>query len=213
MRLRKLLFCSIFAFLSISFNLMAGEPELLAALCEMAAWQAPDKATRDSLLLSKAAYLAEAGQSARAYETVCRIQRFGLSEEQRAELLRRKLIYSWEAGLMDDFQGLLEETAAVEGKPRHRSEDLAMILSVLPGAGLAYAGEWADAGKYFLAGSASIALGVGAFLSGLYASAFLGGGMLLYTILPASTDKAIKAAADFNSRSLKEFYRPIYEAL
>ena len=189
------------------------DPELMAALCEMAAWQAPDKATRDSLLLSKAAYLAEAGQSARAYETVCRIQRFGLSEEQRAELLRRKLIYSWEAGLMDDFQGLLEEAPAIEGKLRHRSEDLAMILSVLPGAGLAYAGEWAGAGKYFLAGSASIALGVGAFLSGLYVSSFLGGGMLLYTILPSSTEKAVRTVSEYNDSQLLGYYSRIIEKL
>ena len=194
----------------------------------MAAWKAPDRATRDSLLLAKAEFLAEAGESARAYETVCRIQRFGLSEDQRAELLRRKLIYSWEAGKLDDFQVLLEEAAAsdpaeasalgqaatattVSGKPRHRSPDAAMLLSIIPGAGLAYAGDWPNAGKYFLLQGGSLALGVGAFLSGLYVSAFLGGGMLLYTTLPPATAKAVEAANEFNTRSLKDFYAPVIE--
>ena len=187
-------------------------PALMAALCEMEAWQAPDRATRDSLLLAKAEFLAEAGESARAYETVCRIQRFGLSEDQRSELLHRKLIYSWEAGQLDDFQVLLEEAGkTVSGKPRHRSTDAAMLLSIIPGAGLAYAGDWANAGKYFLLQGGSIALGVGAYLSGLYVSAFLGGGMLLYTTLPPATAKAVEAANDFNTRSLKDFYAPVVE--
>lgn len=190
------------------------DPALNAALCEMAAWQASDRATRDSLLLAKAEFLAEAGESARAYETVCRIQRFGLSEDQREELLRRKLIYSWEAGKLDDFQVLLEEAGkTVSGKPRHRSPEAAMLLSIIPGAGLAYAGNWAEAGKYFLLQGGSIALGVGAYLSGLYVSAFLGGGMLLYTTLPPATAKAIEAANEFNNRSLKDFYAPVIETI
>lgn len=245
---------------------VAGEPEspeslaLSAAFCELEAWQAPDKATRDSLLLAKAAFLAEAGESARAYETVCRIQRFGLSEGQRAELLRRKLIYSWEAGLADDFMVLLEEAAFepaeisalvqgssattalaqaaapdeaiapamapatalshavatasnISGKPRHSSPDAAMLLSIIPGAGLAYAGDWASAGKTFLAGATSIALGVGAFASGLYVSAFLGGGMLLYTILPPSTEKAVRTVSEYNDSQLLGYYSRIIEKL
>lgn len=296
---KRLLFFSICAFLSISFNSwggpchfcpiltdplgfeegglafpadfdrapVSGEPKspeslaLSAALCELEAWQAPDKATRDSLLLAKAEFLAEAGESVRAYETVCRIQRFGLSEDQRAELLRRKLIYSWEAGLADDFMVLLEEAAAFEpaetsalvqgssattalaqaaapdeaiamamapatalshavatasnisGKPRHRSPDAAMLLSIIPGAGLAYAGDWASAGKTFLAGAGSIALGVGAFASGLYLSAFLGGGMLLYTILPPSTEKAVRTVSEYNDTQLLQHYSKIIEKL
>ena len=262
---KRLLFCSICAFLSISFSCFGGVPRhycpnltdplvfleggltfsadfdrapgaeepgalaLSAAICELEAWRASDRAVRDSLLLAKAALLSDAGESARAYETVCRIPRFGLSEDQRAELIRRKLIYSWEAGLMDDFQVLLEEArtegalegtaansateAALSGKPRHRSTDAAMLLSIIPGAGLAYAGDWANAGKYFLLQGGSIALGAGAYLSGLYVSAFLGGGMLLYTTLMPATEKAIKAATEFNSRSLKAYYAPVYEAL
>ena len=227
------------------------DPALKAALCELEAWQAPDKATRDSLLLAKAEFLAEAGESARAYETVCRIQRFGLSEDQRAELLRRKLIYSWEAGKLDDFQVLLEEAAAsdpaeasalaqaaapdeaiapamapatalshavatasnLSGKPRHRSTDAALLLSIIPGAGLAYAGDWASAGKTFLAGATSIALGVGAFASGLYVSAFLGGGMLLYTILPPSTENAVRTVSEYNDSQLLGYYSGIIEKL
>ena len=275
---KRLLFCSICAFLSISFSCFGGVPRhfcpiltdppgfeeggltfsadfdgapivrepgalaLSAALCELEAWQASDRAVRDSLLLAKAAFLSEAGESSRAYETVCRIPRFGLSEDQRAELLRRKLLYSWEAGLMDDFQVLLEEARAedslegsvapatsagdnaaipapiatldsLSGKPRHRSTDAAMLLSIIPGAGLAYAGDWANAGKYFLLQGGSIALGAGAYLSGLYVSAFLGGGMLLYTTLMPATAKATQAATEFNSRSLKAYYAPVYEAL
>lgn len=263
---KRLLFFSICAFLSISFNSwggprhfcpiltdplgfeegglafpadfdrapVAGEPESLAlsaALCELKAWKAPDKATRDSLLLAKAEFLAEAGESVRAYETVCRIQRFGLSEDQRAELLRRKLIYSWEAGLADDFMVLLEEAIAmamapatalshavatasnISGKPRHRSPDAAVLLSIIPGAGLAYAGDWASAGKTFLAGATSIALGVGAFASGLYLSAFLGGGMLLYTILPSSTEKAVRTVSEYNDTQLLQHYSKIIEKL
>ena len=271
---KRLLFCLICEFLSISFSCFGGVPRhfcpnltdslgffeggltfsadfdgapiarepgalaLSAAICELEAWQASDRSVRDSLLLAKAALLSEAGESARAYETVCRVPRFGLSEDQRAELLRRKLIYSWEAGLMDDFQVLLEEAraegalegtaansalestaansateAALSGKPRHRSTDAAMLLSIIPGAGLAYAGDWANAGKYFLLQGGSIALGAGAYLSGLYVSAFLGGGMLLYTTLMPATAKATQAATEFNSRSLKAYYAPVYEAL
>lgn len=192
-------------------DVSAFDMALQAALCEAAIWNASDKVTRDSLLFRKAELLSLAGESGRAYETLCRIQRFGLSEEQRAELARRKLICTWEAGLMDEFRALLEETGLerdVSEPLRHRSGDIAMLLSVIPGAGLAYAGNWGAAGKCFAAGAASITLGVGAFLSGLYLSAFLGGGMLLYTIIPASTSRAVSETEAFNLEALREYYRP-----
>ena len=267
---KKLLFCSIFAFLCIGFSVRgaewaageviasdpvrgsaahpsqagawappsndaeggtplggyaspAADPLLSAAMCEMRVWETDDRAVRDSLLLLKASLLAESGDPARAYGTVCRIQRFGLSEEQGSELLRQKLIYSYEADLMDDFRALLEEAAALgslsagstdnSAKPCHRNSDIAMLLSVIPGAGCAYAGDWRNAGKYFVLNSSIIALGVGAYLSGLYVAAFAGGGMLLYTTLPTGTEKAIKAAEKYNLRSLKAYYAPIVERL
>lgn len=225
---------------------VAGSSRLKAALCEMAVWESFSRAEIDSLLLLKASYLREAGEAEDAYATLCRVQRFGLTEEQRADLLRRKLIYTWEAGLMDEFRGLLDEarsevlaplegesaaavpaassaTAALtqavavasnlSGRSSRRNPDVAMLLSVIPGAGLAYAGDWSNAGKFFLLQGGSIVLGVGAYLSGLYVSAFLGGGMLLYTTLPVATAKAIEAANEFNARSLKAFYAPVAERL
>ena len=103
--------------------------------------------------------------------------------------LRRKMIYLYSDGRMDEFCGMLDEAAqyglldgvSLEGRPGHRSENAALILSVLPGAGLAYAGDWGNAIKYFLVDGSIIALGVGAFSSGLYAATFMGGGMLLYS--------------------------------
>lgn len=235
---------------------VAVSSRLKAALCEMAVWESFSRAEIDSLLLLKASYLREAGEAEDAYATLCRVQRFGLTEEQRADLLRRKLICTWEAGLMDEFRGLLDEarsevlaplegesaaaaqaapvalsatpvalsaTAALtqavavastlSGRSSRRNPDVAMLLSVIPGAGLAYAGDWSNAGKYFLLQGGSIVLGVGAYLSGLYVSAFLGGGMLLYTTLPVATAKAIEAANEFNARSLKAFYAPVAERL
>lgn len=193
------------------------DPVLGAALCEMAVWDATDKAVQDSLLMAKAALLSQAGEPERAYQTVCRISRYGLSEAQRNELFRNKLTYAWSAGLMSDFKALLDEEGvelpADFREPRLRSEDLAMILSVLPGAGCAYASDWPDAGRYFLLNTSIIALGVGAFCSGLYAAAFLGGGMLLYTTLPRSTDLAIQAARSHNTLILQSAYRPILLSL
>lgn len=237
--LKKLVFFSICAFLCISADAVGkggtaeGEtgpsgtdvhPRLSAALCEMAAWEASGRADRDSLLLAKAECLDAAGLYGEAYHTVCRIQAFGLSEEEVTDLLRRKLLYSWSAGMMDEFRALLDEAAdsplagtlasvRLSRKPRHRSEDAAMLLSVIPGVGLAYAGDWSNAAEYFLYGAETMALGAGAFASKLYVSTFLGGGMLLYTILPRSTDMAVKAAEDFNQKALKEYYAPVYEAL
>jgi len=195
----------------------------------------------------------------------------GRSPETRAELIRRKLVYSYEAGLMDDFCALLDEAQATgallllsttatpeptsvtpgsssatlspaegsspaaapvtpdpssvtpelpsvtlspaEGSPRHRNEDIALILSVIPGLGNAYVGDWKNAGKNFLLGSGAIALGVGAYLSGLYIAAFAGGGMLLYSVLPKSTDQAVREAGEYNARALRDFYAPLYETL
>lgn len=226
--LRRLLFCSICAFLCTSFSLSAriGDdggpgPGLSAAFCEMACWESSAKAERDALLMQKAQFLSDAGESARAYETLCRISSFGMNEAQRADLLCRKLTTSYEAGMMDAFIALLEEASGTglieiqlpEGKPKHKSEEAAMLLSLIPGAGLAYAGDYAAAGKYFLINGSIIALGVGAFVSELYATAFLGGGMLLYKHLPKSTDAAIRATADRNISYLKEFYAPVYGAL
>lgn len=196
--------------------------QLSAALCEMAAWKAGSKAERDSLLVLKANFLVEEGESARAFETICRIQRFGLSEQQNAELLRRKLIYTWEAGLMEEFRALLLEadsgaldaaSPALPGKVRRHNSDTAMILSVVPGAGLAYTGEWPEACLTFLSGAATIALGAGAFCSGLYLTAFLGGGMLLSAILPRSTQVAVSASAECNQKALKDGYKSLYETL
>ena len=226
--LRKLLFCSICAFLCTSFSLSAriGDdggpgPGLSAALCEMACWESNAKAERDALLMQKAEFLSSAGESTRAYETLCRISSFGMNETGRANLLRRKLTASYEAGMMDEFVALLEEASGTglieislpEGKPRRKSEGAAMLLSLIPGAGHAYAGDWPSAGKYFLINGTIIALGVGAFLSELYATAFLGGGMLLYANLPKSTDLSIRAASDRNASLIKEFYAPVYGAL
>lgn len=228
--LRKLLFCSVCAFLSTSFSLSAriddGDgpgPELSAALCEMASWESSAKAERDSLLMQKAEFLSAAGETTRAYETLCRISSFGMNESRRADLLSRKLTSAYEADMMDAFVALLEEASGSgllqveqlipEGNPRHKSEDAAMLLSVIPGAGLAYAGDYAAAGKYFLINGSIIALGVGTFLSGLYTATFLGGGMLLYANLPKSTDLAVRAAANRNISFLKDFYAPVYGAL
>lgn len=197
-------------------------PELSAALCEMACWESSSKAGRDSLLIQKAAFLSEAGEDASAYETLCRISSFGLSESQRSRLLCRKMVSAYDAGRIDDFTALLNEAAGTglidagilpAGKPRHKSEDAAMLLSLIPGAGLAYAGEYPAAGKYFLINGSIIALGVGAYLSGLYVSTFLGGGMLLYANLPKSTDLAVSATANRNKEYLKEFYAPVYGAI
>ena len=227
--LRKPLFFSVFAFLCISFSAYAQSgrnaapgavtpsPGLSAALCEMASWDAASKAERDSLMLSKAAFLEQAGRLEEAYATVCRIPAYGMSPEGRQELLRRKLMLAWSASRMDDFQALLPEyegsLPVPEGRAPAKSEDAAMLLSILPGVGNAYAGDWKNAGKYLLINSSIIALGAGAFASSLYLSAFLGGGMLLYTTLPASTQKAVDAVRESNVRSLKKHYAPVYKAL
>lgn len=227
--LRKLFFFSVSAFL-FTANSLAARPEdppsvpgperLSAALCELAAWNAAGE-ERDSLLLRKAAILSEVGEPELAYRTVGRLPMMGRSPESRAALMRLKLVYSYEAGLMDDFRSLLDEAQATgllevtlpSGKPRRRSEDAALILSVIPGLGNAWAGDWGNASMNFLLGTEALAIGAGAFLSGLYISAFAGGGMLLYTILPRSTDQAVKAAADFNARAIRDWYAPLYAAL
>lgn len=211
---KKLLSCSIFAFLSISFSLKA-QPQLSAALCEMACWESTERAERDSLLMKKAEFLEEAGESSRAYETLCRIPSFGLSMQRRAELGRRKLLAAYDAGMMEEFTALLAETGfpVPEAKIRRKNEDAAMLLSLIPGAGLAYTGEWPEAGKYFLINGSIIALGAGAFVSGLYAAAFIGGGMLLHRYLPKSTSLAISAAAARNESLLKNYYAPLYEEI
>ena len=219
--LRKLLFCSICIFLCTSFSASAQDPRLSASLCEVAYWECPDKAGRDSLLMEKASFQALAGEFDLAYETLGRISNFGLSADGRAELLRRKMVYLYSAGRMDEFCGMLDEASefgllegvSLEGRPGHRSENAALILSVVPGAGLAYAGEWMDAARYFLIDGSIIALGVGAFASGLYSAAILGGGMLLYSTLPRSTEMAVEAASAYNSKALQEYYAPVFEAL
>ncbi len=206
---KRLHFYSICAFLCISFSLNAQTPSLQAALCEMACWESSDRDVRDSLLMKKAEYQDTTGEHARAYETLCRIPSFGLTPEQRSELLRRKLLATYRAGMIDEFTALLGETEIQlpSGKPRHKSEDLAMILSIIPGAGFAYAGDWSAAGRDFLVNGAILALGAGALLSGLQAAAFLGGGMLLYSTLPKSADRSVAAAAKRNNDFLKEYYK------
>lgn len=211
---RKQLLCSICAFLSISFSLCA-QPNFRAAMCEMACWDSSDKAERDSLIMEKAEYLELDGQSARAYETLGRISSFGLTESASEKLLRLKMTSAYEAGMMDEFVALMGEAGmqAPSGKPRHKSEDAAMLLSVIPGAGLAYAGDWSQASKYFLINSSIVALGVGAFFSKVYAATFIGGGMLLHATLPKSTDAAVSATASRNVEYLKEYYAPLYEEI
>lgn len=221
--LRKLLYCSVFTLLCTSFDLLSQNvaPELSAALCEIGIWESQERSERDSLLRLKADYLIQANAPSKAFETISRIPSYGISPEQRAELIRLKLKYSYEAGMIEDFTGLLEdayvsgalEEVTPEGRPRHRSESAAFILSAFPGAGLAYVGDWKNAGKHFLLNGAVIALGVGTFTSGLYLATFLGGGMLLYHTLPVSSALAESAAAKFNSQALLDYYRPVYDAL
>lgn len=224
--LRKLLCCSICTFLCISSSLNAQEsqsPELSAALCELACWSGSGRAAQNALLMEKAAYLEAAGEYARAYETLCRISSFSLDAAGRTELLRRKLLLAYEAEDMDSFLSLLDEAAETsfpglrglipEGRPRKKSGDAAMLLSILPGAGFAYSGQWPAAGKDFLVEGSILALGAGCIASGLYLAAFLGGGMLLYEALPRSTEKAIRAASSYNAARIKEFYLPVFESL
>lgn len=222
--LRKLLSCLTCTFLFISFSLKAQQepsPQLSAALCEQAIWNCASRAERDSLLLQKAEFLAQDGMYDKAFETLGRISNYGLDDDARAELMRRKLIYLYSACRMDEFCGMLEEAAGyglpvnvgLEGKPRHRNEDAAYILSAIPGVGLAYAGDWKNAAKYFLLDGSIIALGAGALYCKLYVSAFLGSGMLLSYSLPKSTEMAVEAAGAYNSRALQEYYSHIYESL
>ena len=221
--LRKLLYCSVFTLLCTSFDLLSQNvaPELSAALCEIGIWESQERSERDSLLRLKADYLIQANAPSKAFETISRIPSYGISPEQRAELIRLKLRYAYEAEMIDQFEALLEEayiSGALEKvelgtKPHLKSEDAAMLLSVIPGAGLAYAGDWSNAAKYFFLDGAIIASGVYAYTSGLTLTALLGGGLLLYATLPRSTTLAESAAAKFNSQALLDYYRPVYDAL
>ena len=196
-------------------------PGLQASLCEMEYWNSPGRDSRDSLLMEKASLLHCAGQAALAYETLSRISNFGLSSERRAALLRNKLICSYSAGMVDEFCGLLDEAYGsgllepvdTGSGPRRKSENAALLLSVIPGAGLAYAGDWKNAGKYFLLDGSILALGAGAFCQKLYVSAFAGGGMLLYSTLPKSTEMAIEAVEQYNKKALLDYYAPVFHAL
>lgn len=236
----KLLFCLIFASLCTSFVSFAqqgsenrgqsvNDAQVLSAICELRAWNASSLAQKNSLLLAKAQLLSGAGQAERAFAAVCRVPLFGLSESERVELCYLKLQYAYEASKFSDFAALLSEAlstgslleddiVAIQNclarkKLRRKNPDVAMLLSILPGLGNAYAGDYANAGKYFLAEGAIIATGVGAFLSGLYISAFAGGGMLLYSTLPVSTSKALTATTAWNNKALKDYYAPVYKII
>ena len=261
---------------SSSSGFSSAAPNLAAALCEMAAWNADSKPVSDSLLLTKAAILEAAGQSDRAYETLGRISRFGLSKSLTAELQRLRIITAWSSGHIDDLRVLLSETdlaalgsaghgfssqpafgdaghedfarpafgdaghedfaqpvlgtaryedfaqpvlgtsdqpSAEIAEPRLRSTDLAMILSIVPGLGSAYAGDWPNAGKYFLINGGVIALGVAAFTTGLPITGILGGGMILSKTLPESTSKATNAVSAWNTRRLQDAYAPLVNSL
>lgn len=202
---------------------------LQAALCELEFWNSDSKIEKHALLLKKAEILSGAGENERAYNTICRIPLFGLSSLQRSELAYEKLKYAYSAGRFSDFAALLDEAIATgtlrkedsnaiskylsTHKAERKSEDWAMILSVLPGVGNAYSADWANAAKYFFTEGAIIALGVGAFSSGLYLSAFMGGGMLLYKTLPQSAVLAVDASKAYNAESLRAFYAPVYKIL
>lgn len=260
--LKKLLFCSIFAFLFTSFpsrgqesaNANGGlgawagsgaggcmgsainssadvgiDAVLKAAMCELDVWNTDSRVEKNALLIEKAEILSDAGENERAYNTICRIPLFSLSSLQRSELTYKKLQYAYSAGLFSDFAALLDEAIVTETlreddsnaiseylsthKAAQKSEDWAMILSVLPGVGNAYSADWANAARYFFTEGAIIALGVGAFSSGLYLSTFMGGGMLLYKTLPQSTSLAVNACKAYNAEQLRIFYEPVYNSL
>lgn len=235
---RKLLFFSISAFLCTIFpnsawgqGIVEGNADALlrAAACELGIWHGESRAEKNALLLEKAQILAGVGEYGRAWEAVERVSRLGLDSLQRRKLSYGKLKYAYLAGRYTEFGALLQEALdagelppgssifirnyLAGEKPCRRSEDLALLLSVIPGAGNAYAGDLAGAGKYFLAEGASIALGVTAFASGLYLPAFLGGGILLYSTLPASSAKAVRSSGEYNEKALGKFYAPIFELI
>jgi hypothetical protein len=202
---------------------------LKAAMCELDVWNADSRIEKKALLLEKAGILSDAGENERAYNTICRIPLFGLSPLQRSELTYKKLQYAYSEGLFSDFAVLLDEAIATgtlreddsnaiskylsAHKAAQKSEDWAMILSVLPGVGNAYSADWANAAGYFFTEGVIIALGVGAFSSGLYLSTFIGGGMLLYKALPQSTVLAVNACKAYNAEQLRIFYEPVYNSL
>ena len=211
----------ICVFLCTVFNLRAQDADLSAALCEMASWESGSAIIGDSLLFRKATFLMEAGKPAAAYSTLCRISPFGKDVGMRWDLLRKKMICAWEAGMMDDFCAMLDEACAEgivsspapSGKLRRRNPNAAMLMSVIPGLGHAYSGEWEKAGRNFLVECGILSAMSFAFWSGLPLTAILGGGILLYETLPAITADAIACAGIYNDKARKEFFTPIYMEL
>ena len=88
-----------------------------------------------------------------------------------------------------------------------------MILSIVPGLGSAYAGDWPNAGKYFLINGGVIALGVAAFTTGLPIAGILGGGMILSKTLPESTSIAIDGVTRWNTHRALDAYTPYIHSL
>ena len=234
----KPLFFSIYAFLCILSPISAGSQPVLgedaplrlrAAECGLQAGGSVGASEKNALLLQKADLLATGGDCAGALETIKRISRFALSKEELKSLIYRHLDYSYRASEYEEFGAVLQEAlqtglldapdsafAAVylaSQKPARRSEGAAMLLSLIPGAGNAYAGDFGRAAGYFAAEGAAIAAGIAAFSAGLYLGAFLGAGMLLYSTMPKSTAEAVQSTEKHNQSKLGAYYAPIFEML
>lgn len=167
------------------------------------------------LLMAKAACQQEEGLWSESLETLGRIPMFALDAEARREATVGTLQGQLMSGRYDEFEVTLDEAmltavfsdglcADLESykashPERYRNEDVALLLSVLPGFGHFYAGKPLQGLGHLALNGAVIAAGVASFCSGLYVCAFLGGGMVLARTHPMNSASAVKAVADHNA--------------
>lgn len=207
----------------------SGQWGAAAAMYERVLWDNPEPSLMVKVLMNKADCYAFDGRFDEAVQTLFRSPMFGISEEDRMLLTYKKLCFHYLSGDMDVFEKYLDEAMqlgsisgadilsirkVLEGtSPRHRSEILAQLLSVIPGAGHFYAGEPLPGLGYLLSESYIIAGAIWAVASQLYITGIVGGAMSLAPQATSAAAGAMGAVEKFNRKEKIRYYLPVYGVL
>ncbi len=211
------------AFLSLSlWNADAQDRDSLAfaaAEYELRLYDCPPDETL-GLLMAKAGCQQEAGMWTDALETFRRIPMFAMDGPTRTAVVTSMLSCLYMSGQYEEFMTTVDEAMLtgifgdklcadlesylVSNPIKSRSEDVALLLSAVPGFGHFYAGKPVQGIGHLALNGAVIAAGIASFCSGLYVCAFLGGGMVLARTHTGNSASAVKAVAEYNSEVLRK---------
>lgn len=189
------------------------DPYLEAALQERQVWNAHTPSDANEALIRKAGIYASARLWKEAAATLGRVRMYMLGPEEREKVLRDKEKYFFLSGDLDaaaaidtelgDNEGEMHKLVneALSSRPSPKNPQTAMLLSLVPGLGLFYAGRYGEGVLSVGLNACAIAWTVTQIASGCYISGIVGGAIALNGTYLGGMQRAAVATERYNCRN------------